>query len=272
MSAADIPLGMRLKDQTGWNQTPADWARFLDLEPEGCFVAEWDGAPAGTVTTCIFGTVAWVAMVLVETSLRGRGIGKALMVHALAFLDERGIPSVRLDATPLGRPLYERLGFVAEYSLDRLDGSPSPCESAGVVALAKEKELAWVVQLDEAVTGTPRGKLLRRLFSEFPQEVQVVTRSGRNEGYLMDRPGTQARFVGPCIAAPEAGRLLLTAALNRWAGQRVYVDIPKDNVESQRLVQARGLRVQRTLLRMGRGPLVSESIPALWASSGPEMG
>src|SRR5262249_24073287 len=125
MSVADIPLGMRLKHQAGWNQTEADWGRFLELEPEGCFVAEWDGAPAGTVTTCIFGPVAWVAMVLVETCLRGRGIGKALMQHALGFLDERGIHSIRLDATRLGRPLYELLGFAAEYSLDRLEGSPS---------------------------------------------------------------------------------------------------------------------------------------------------
>jgi hypothetical protein len=211
-------------------------------------------------------------MVLVEPSLRGRGIGRALMGHALDFLDERGIQSVRLDATPLGRPLYEKLGFVAEYSLDRFEGLPSPSEPAGLVVPAMKNQLTEVVQLDEAATATPRGKLLKRLFSEFPQDVQVVTRSGRIQGYIMDRPGAQARFVGPCIAAPEAGPLLLTAALNRWAGQRVYIDIPRENVESQRLVQARGLRLQRPLLRMGSGLRVSESIPALWASSGPEMG
>jgi len=33
--ASDVPLGMRLKDQAGWNQTEADWHRFLFLEPEG---------------------------------------------------------------------------------------------------------------------------------------------------------------------------------------------------------------------------------------------
>ena len=43
MTPGDIELGMRLKGQAGWNQTPADWQRFLELEPNGCFVAEWDG-------------------------------------------------------------------------------------------------------------------------------------------------------------------------------------------------------------------------------------
>jgi predicted N-acetyltransferase YhbS len=269
---ADIPLGMRLKHQAGWNQTEADWARFLELEPEGCFVAEWNGAAAGTVTTCTFGPVAWIAMVLVEMSLRGRGLGQALMGHALSFLDQRGIPSIRLDATPLGQPLYEKLGFVAEYSLARFEGSPTPDKPLGLVAPASVKQLAAMVDVDRAATGTARGKLLERLFAEFPHEVRVVQRSGQLEGYIMARPGSRARFIGPCIATAKAGPLLLADALSRYAGQAVYIDIPSDNGEPQRLAQARGLRVQRPLLRMGRGPRVAENIPALWASSGPEMG
>ena len=40
MTAEDVPLGMRLRGQARFNQTEADWRRFLDLEPDGCFVAE----------------------------------------------------------------------------------------------------------------------------------------------------------------------------------------------------------------------------------------
>src|SRR4051794_33231462 len=43
MTLADVPLGMRLKTAAGWNQVEADWLRMLALEPDGCFVAEWDG-------------------------------------------------------------------------------------------------------------------------------------------------------------------------------------------------------------------------------------
>ena len=83
MTVADIPFGIRLKQQAGWNQVEADWRRLLGLQPDGCFVAELDGVPAGTVTTCRFGPVAWVAMMLVDESLRSRGIGRCLMKHAL---------------------------------------------------------------------------------------------------------------------------------------------------------------------------------------------
>jgi len=122
MTTADIPLGMQLKEQAGWNQTEADWLRFLDLEPDGCFVAEWNGEPVATTTTCILGDVAWVAMVLVDAGVRRHGIGTALMQQALRFLDERNVRSIRLDATPLGRPVYEKLGFVPDYQLARFDG------------------------------------------------------------------------------------------------------------------------------------------------------
>src|SRR5947209_4090213 len=123
MSESDLALGLQLSGRAGWNQVAADWRRLLELQPDGCFVAEWQGRPAGTAMTSVFGPVAWVAMVLVEESLRGRGIGKALMHRALEFLDTHGVRTVRLDATPLGRPLYERLGFVPQFTLARYEGT-----------------------------------------------------------------------------------------------------------------------------------------------------
>src|SRR5438105_11990396 len=126
MTAADVPLGMRLKEQAGWNQTEADWQRCLDLQPDGCFVAEWNDTPVGTTTTCVFGNVAWIAMVLVDANHRGKGIGKALMNHALEYLDSAGVASIRLDATPLGQPLYEKLGFRVQFPLARFEGVLPP--------------------------------------------------------------------------------------------------------------------------------------------------
>ena len=58
MTIADVPQGMRLKELAGWNQTEADLHRFLQLQPDGCFVAEVDGQVVGTVTAVIFGNVA----------------------------------------------------------------------------------------------------------------------------------------------------------------------------------------------------------------------
>src|SRR5262245_55297348 len=104
MTPSDLPVVLRLRELVGWNQREADVRRILDLEPDGCFLAAVEGQPAGTATTCVFGPVAWIAMVLVDPALRRRGIGTALMEHALAYLERRRVQTIRLDATPLGQP------------------------------------------------------------------------------------------------------------------------------------------------------------------------
>jgi GNAT superfamily N-acetyltransferase len=272
MTSADIPLGLRLSLQAGWNQNEADWRRFLGLQADGCFVAEWAGQPAGTTVTFVFGAVAWVAMVLVDESLRGRGLGKALLRHALDSLDLRGIVSARLDATPLGQPLYERLGFVEQFRLARYEGMPLPAPEVGGVEAALPAHWPALAGLDEAVTRIDRRRLLVRLFSEQPGAVRLVLEGGQPVGFVAERPGRRAVQVGPCIAGSEAGPRLLAEACRRRAGQRVFIDIPVPNEPATGLAQALGLTVQRHLTRMCRGTPRCERLDWLWASSGPEKG
>ena len=61
-------------------------------------------------------------MMLVDESFRSHGIGRSLMEHALDHLDSHGVETIRLDASPQGRPLYESLNFVAEATLARYLG------------------------------------------------------------------------------------------------------------------------------------------------------
>jgi hypothetical protein len=263
---------MRLKAQAGWNQLEADWLRFVALQPDGAFVAEFDGVPAGTVATCIFGPVAWIAMVLVDAELRGRGLGRALMERALEFLDRSSARTVRLDATPLGQPLYEKLGFLPEYTLTRFEGQAPHAEAAPSVRPASSEHLPDLLRLDRAVTGTDRERLLVRLLGEYPDEARVIESPAGLEGYLLARPGSRARYLGPCVARGGAGPLLLADTWRRHAGETVFLDIPDENALACALARAAGLTPQRSLARMYRGVKVEERLDDLWSSSGPETG
>jgi GNAT superfamily N-acetyltransferase len=272
MTAADLPLGLCLSQEAGWNQIPADWQRFLDLLPGGCFVAQCDGLPVGTTTTCIFGSVAWIAMVLVKTSHRGRGIGTALMEHALEYLDKRGVVTVRLDATPLGQPVYERLGFVEQFQLARYEGVISEAREIPGVNVALPEHWEALAALDRTVTNTDRRQFLARLFAEQPQNVRCVHSGGRITGFITARPGAKALMVGPCMGTPEAASLLFADAGRMYAGQRFFVDVPLVNRAATTLVEAQGLTVQRRLTRMCRGVAMCERVESMWAGSGPEKG
>jgi GNAT superfamily N-acetyltransferase len=275
MTEADLPLGMRLVEQAGWNQVEADWSRFLALQPDGGLVAEYEGVPCATLTTCRFGPVAWIAMLLVEADRRGRGLGRALMDRALDQLASRGVRTVRLDATPLGQPLYESLGFAVDFPLARYQGilsAPSGPPTPEIVPFRPDHESS-LLDLDFSASGTSREKLIRRLLSEFPDSARVAITAGRVAGFLLSRPGRLASYLGPLIAEPAAGDILLVDACRRLAGRAVFLDIPIDHTPARSLVEGLGLAAQRPLLRMSLGEPVRPSHPdRLWASAGPEMG
>jgi hypothetical protein len=263
---------MRLGKEAGWNQAEADWRRFLELQPDGCFVAERDGAVLGTLTTCIFGAVAWIAMMLVDGRYRRQGIGSALMQHALEFLTRHAVQTIRLDATSLGQPLYEKFGFAFEHALDRYEGILKPAAPLSGVEPMRPEHLEEVLVIDQTVTRADRRKLLLRLASEFPETMKVVCESGRVVGFSSVRPGARAFQIGPCLASRQAGTQLLDSVRAAFGGRPVFMDIPTGNMEAVRWAIAAGLTRQRPLLRMCRGPSPGDWIEALWASSGPEMG
>jgi GNAT superfamily N-acetyltransferase len=67
-----------------------------------------DGYPAaihGIRSGYVFG-------VHVDEPYRGRGIATRLTNAAVDFLQERAPWAIRLHASPFGRPIYERMGFV----------------------------------------------------------------------------------------------------------------------------------------------------------------
>ena len=288
MTTNDLPLGLRLSRQAGWNQTESDWLRFIDMEPDGCFVAELNGCSIGTTTTCVFDDIAWVAMVLVDKDARGQGIGTKLLRHSLDYLTARKVKTVRLDATALGRPIYEKLGFVPEYELARFEGIvPSSITLGGSLkavgfgdgggkAIPKLRlglpPFADIIELDSRMTGTDRAKMLGRLFNEFPRNIRILTDGDRIEGFVTLRPGANAIQIGPCTATINAGPALLSDALDRCSGKAVFVDIPTGNVPAVRIAESGGLKIQRRFTRMCRGEQIKDNIKAIWASSGPEKG
>ena len=111
----------------GWNQRLEDWRTLIELAPSGSFVARDDGRVVGTAIGIDYVHCGWIAMMLVAPEYRGRGLGARLLEAAMAAIPPQ-LP-IRLDATPLGRPLYERHGFVLDTSLTRHvrpAGAPAP--------------------------------------------------------------------------------------------------------------------------------------------------
>ncbi len=274
MTRADIPAGMRLKEIAGWNQTPADWERFLRASPEGCFVAEADGRVVGTATTITYeGRFAWIGMVLVDPEYRSQGIGTRLLEKTIEHLDAQAVPTLKLDATPQGKPIYEKLGFVSEYEIERwmLKRSPGAETTPGPRA---RPDLEGILQLDREVFGADRSELLRSLDREMPTFTLEVNLRGELAGYALGRQGSRADHLGPWMALDEASaRNSLEEFLRRSARETVFVDSMKSNLFAIPLLRSRGFEYSRPLTRMYRGSNAHPGSPELLcAILGPEFG
>jgi GNAT superfamily N-acetyltransferase len=266
--ATDLGDAIDLSTAEAWNQTPADWSRVLRLAPDGCFAARDGSRLVGTVTTTRYGsTLGWIGMMIVHAEFRGRGIGAALMRMALDHLSAQGIPTVKLDATPAGRPLYESLGFTAEVEVERWRGTARSVAD-GSPPMPDEVR-SCLIDFDRHAFGADRSELLPLLFHDaIHASVDAVA------GYALARSGRTATYVGPVMATDAAaGTKLLQNIIARLANTTVCVDLHRGGFLSPDVLADAGLSKQRVLTRMSLGTTTNAATtPAICASAGPELG
>jgi GNAT superfamily N-acetyltransferase len=233
----DLPAALALSIQAGWNQTPEDWRRILELSPDGCFGGRIDGKLVATATSASPAPgLRWIGMVLVDESCRGRGFGTRILQRVLELKAE----VVGLDATDLGRPVYLKLGFQDVAPIDRWGGTlrDLPGES-------RRTSIERVLEIDRQALGVDRSALLRHLAAE-----PGVKLLASDDGYAVLRPGRTAAHLGPLVGADPAP--LLRAAGRLLGGAPMIVDVPR-RPELVAAFAAHGLEVRRRLTRMTWG-------------------
>src|SRR4026209_1472414 len=103
-------------------------------------------------------------MVLVDPAGQGRGIGSAMVRDAVDSLAD--MPSVRLDATPAGRLVYQKHDFIDECSLTRMEAISVKVDHPPrtIVRAMTRGELPAVIAMDRSVFGAPRSNLLEGMY------------------------------------------------------------------------------------------------------------
>jgi GNAT superfamily N-acetyltransferase len=272
LTEEDIESGVGLSMQAGWNHAAADWRRVLELWPGQCLGGEINGRPVASGTLATYasdaGQVGWVGLILVDAEHRRRGLGTRMMETILEEADRRGVAIVGLDASDQGEPIYRKLGFVVDESINRWAGR-------GVIGQKRSlDDVVWasVLSIDRRACGVDRERLLRRIAGEAESRVAMVA-----DGYALVRPGRLAWHLGPVIADD----LHQTAALvNQLIGdgrQPATADVIVDVVGGspmESLLAQRGFAIARRLKRMrrpaGGGKLLWGD--RVYAASGFELG
>jgi GNAT superfamily N-acetyltransferase len=269
LTLEDLDDAFRLSTAVGWNQRLDDWRMLLRLAPAGAYGAFVDRRDVSEITlvgTAIgidYGAFAWIAMMLVDAAYRGRGLGQRLLQAAMDAVPS-SLP-IRLDATPLGQPLYRRYGFEHEATLSRhvIDdariaesrvGQTQPAPFA--VQRLTDADLAIVVEQDRETFGGTRGAVLDWVFRGAPQYAYVVRSKNTDRSpiqYCLGRQGRLFDQIGPVVAGDDdIAHALVSAALGAAGDRRVAVDAFDSRSGFAAALRADGFVVQRPLVRMFR--------------------
>jgi ribosomal protein S18 acetylase RimI-like enzyme len=248
--ARDLTPIAALYREVGFRPDLVDDLGFIgDLGGE-VFVATAGDELAGAGSCLPFGETGWLGGVAVHPDHRGHGLGSELTETAMRALEERGVRTMLLHATPVAKALYERLGFVAEMEFHELRGggaleAPEDCPR---VRPGTPGDLDAILALDREATGEDRGRLLERLW---PREALVAEDGSGVAGFALPHRRSSA---GAVVASrPEAGQALLAAAVAA-RGEPVRAGVPAGHTRALALLEGAGYRESARTTRMHRGP------------------
>jgi ribosomal protein S18 acetylase RimI-like enzyme len=276
MREEDLDLAMEIKDAEGWNQTRKDWELLFASNPELCLVGAIEGQIIATVTAITYEEkLAWIGMMLVRKEHRGKGIAKLLMDNIIKKIDH--CPSIKLDATPAGFPVYSKLGFVREYIIYRMTNPDIPLsfpERQDQVRRAKLTDLEALVNFDGGKFGVKRKEVIKYLLANSPNQSWLVEKDQQIYGFLLGRPGTRFFQLGPLIAeSSQVAIQLMSKALPELQGRPLVVDVLQDKEKLIQWLHTQGFSTQRELIRMyyKENPNPGK-IHHQYLISGPELG
>jgi GNAT superfamily N-acetyltransferase len=259
-----------LYERSGFGARLAGVVGFARARLDGeVVVAEAGDELAGVAAGAVFAGTGWVGGVAVVPAHRRTGLGGALTEAIIGFLEERGVTTVLLHATALGRPVYERLGFVPETAYLTLSGptlarvADPPEDPPGVPAAIRAgrvADLEAVLAIDRAATGEDRRRLLTALW---PAGGLVAAGDGRPLGYHLASPW---RSGGATVAADPRTGLALLDAVRAAPGDEVSLSVPAANGAAVDALASAGFAERYRTVRMHRGPRVAWDPAALFAA------
>ncbi len=288
MAPADFPFAVALTDTERWGFTVEDFARFLSISPDGCFVVEHGGDRVGVLTTARYGAVGWIGNVIVSGQARGKGLGEALILHAVDHLEKAGARCVRLWAYENTVGLYGKYRFnedgvqSARWTGFGHSAHETPLASAPLgcaVFPLNPLTLRDIFPLDLAHFGADRSAVLARVAAD-KSTAGFVARlpGGVPAGYLLAKGSPKGCEIGPWIVAPDAAPwavpCLLEAALAALEGQSVELGVYtlRRDIE-ERLADHgfhRGFRTVR--MTRGDGETAAENVAGICAIGALEKG
>ncbi|MEU3284330.1 GNAT family N-acetyltransferase [Streptomyces longwoodensis] len=232
-----------LSEDRGWPREEHKWSLLLTAG-QGYGIDDPAGGLMAACAVTRYGPqerpeLSAIGMMLVAERHARQGLGRHLLRHVVSAL---GPTPLTLHATPLGRPLYEELGFKTTGRAEMVSGHFLPGGPAPTVPTraATAGDLPAIIRLDEDVFGTDRTHMITRL-PAFADRLRVAVEDGRIIGYAAAWPNMDTHVIGPLIARDTETARALVASLAAHTDRPLRTDIDVRHEELLAWLKERGL-------------------------------
>lgn len=218
MEPSHLSGGLRMSQEVSWPHRLEDWAFVADLS-RGSVALEQDRVVATALATP-FGDVGMVNLIIVDAALRGQGLGRKIMQHAM---DQIAPPVWRLVATKEGLPMYEKFGFQAHGEILQHQGIVTSVAPTGSALWSTPDDLPAICALDRAATGMDRTSL----YAALAKQGRFVFLQGADgiSGFAVVRAFGRGKVIGPVVAhSLSDAQDLMSTILHECEGQFVRID------------------------------------------------
>ena len=251
---ADWKLFYQLAAAENWRIPAMEKYLLQTLWPMAALTLQQDDRFCGLITAVRHQHSAWIGNLLVPAEQRRRGHGSRLFTAVLAMLQADDVARIWLTASEQGRPLYERMGFVAVDRIERwirlggAGGQRPDMRGAG--------SAADLLAADRQTWGENREPFLGTLISHG----RLLTCDG---AVALLQPGDDCQVLGPWYAPPTAlvacRRLLLIALAAADPTVDLVIDLRASSAVAELLVEAGFVRTSENLL-MASGSLAAVNL------------
>ncbi len=189
----------------------------------------------------IFGYSAWLGNILVHSTHRGKGYGTKITKELIKVAKKNGVETCNLIATPLGKSIYENLGFKTELNYEFYSSAQVEFNFNIDVGIRKATitDFEDIKNIDYLITGENRMEMLKF----YLPNTYVALMKGNNVGFFID-----ALETGLIISTNKVyGIELLKTKLNKG---NTKIIIPENNVSLNHFLTENGFKKKLSLPKM----------------------
>ena len=251
---SDIPNIRHLQPE-GWKDIRKVFFQFIDFDFFYPVKAIFEDRIISLGEVILNRDSAWIGNIIVDRSFRNKGIGTFITDYLSKYIDSNKKSSQLVLATPIGIPIYEKLGFkyLSDYLFFKKEAKdPQPLHRSTSSPLKLKGEYIFdyepryfnqVLELDEKAMGENRAEVLK----EFTRDAILFVKDDL-EGFYLPHLGD-----GLIIAKNhEAGFNLLEI---KWATKSESIILPEENLEIIEFAKSKGFKLYRHAARMILGDI-----------------